>query len=179
MAAWASGSPGDSPSTRSSGLCPIGFIDDMRSPETNGQGPSAFRCWNSGGGRSIDRQGASRPVCDRRLLVGAPYVRFDHGPSGLRAEWGGGLLTVPRLKLEEVGSRRIQVEHLGGIPLLRSEQKRSAQLAVSVKVCIIGIRSDCGGVGGPAPRLRFALQRHLAVRLSARPLSSIGRSGSA
>ena len=81
---------------------------------------------------SSDRQGAPRPVCDRRLWR-APYDRLIIAIRTLR-RMGVVVSTVPRL-LEEVGSR-IEVEHLGGDTTAPIRAERSAQLAVLSQVAI-------------------------------------------
>lgn len=109
------------------GLRPVGFIDEGAAPETNG------------GLQSLPLLGTvddlTRIVRDHGIqhaiiaFGGAPYDRLIAGIRALR-RMGVVVSTVPRL-LEEVGSR-MEVEHLGGIPLLRSQpiDPRSWQFSV-------------------------------------------------
>jgi exopolysaccharide biosynthesis polyprenyl glycosylphosphotransferase len=113
------------------GLCPIGFIDHGRSPGTEA---------------GTQRLPVLGTVEDVALIVrahrvryaivafgGAPYDRLIMAIRSLR-RMGVVVSTVPRL-LEEVGSR-IEVEHLGGIPLLRSEQSDPRSWQFSVKYAL-------------------------------------------
>jgi len=113
------------------GLHPVGFVDDARWHESNGDTPS------------IPILG---PVSDIARIVetyriqhaivgfgGAPHDRLITAIRALR-RMGVVVLTVPRL-LEEVGSR-IEVEHLGGIPLLRLPQSDPRSWQFSVKYAL-------------------------------------------
>ena len=153
------------------GLRPIGFVDDARSPGGNG-GTNSLPLL--GGvddlARIVQVHGVQHAIV---AFGGAPFERLIQAIRTLR-RMGVVVSTVPRL-LEEVGSR-VEVEHLGGIPLLRSEQSDPRSWQFSVKYATGS--SDRGGVGDSVPAVSSPSAHSLCVSPRAAP-SSIDRSGSA
>ncbi len=99
------------------GLLPVGFVDDQRWQESNGDTATLPIL---GPVDDIARIVQTHHI--QHAIVGfggAPHDRLITAIRTLR-RMGVMVSTVPRL-LEEVGSR-VEVEHLGGIPLLRLQQ---------------------------------------------------------
>ncbi len=113
------------------GLRPIGFVDDPRGAGANGDTSSLPLLG------TVDD--VARLVQTYRIehaivaFGGAPYDRLVTAIRTMR-RMGVVVLTVPRL-LEEVGSR-VEVEHLGGIPLLRLQQSDPRSWQFSVKYAL-------------------------------------------
>ncbi len=113
------------------GLRPIGFVEEPQATIGNGATPSIPRL---GSVDDLPRIVAANDV--KHAIVafgGAPYDRLTTVIRALR-RMGVVVLIVPRL-LEEVGSR-IEVEHLGGIPLLRSQPTDVRGWQFSVKYAL-------------------------------------------
>ncbi len=111
------------------GLRPIGFIDDREwSPETPREFPIL--------GSTDDLAAVLRQHRIGHVIVafrGAPHERLTVAMRTCR-RMGVVVSTVPRL-LEEMGSR-IDVEHLGGIPLMRSRATDPRSWQFSVKYAL-------------------------------------------
>jgi exopolysaccharide biosynthesis polyprenyl glycosylphosphotransferase len=113
------------------GLRPVGFLDDARLPEGNGPDDDFPVLGTTDDlARVVQAHGIQHVIV---AFGGAPLDRLI---ALMRASRRMGLVvsTVPRL-LEEVG-RRVEVEHLGGIPLLRSETSDPRGWQFSVKYAL-------------------------------------------
>jgi exopolysaccharide biosynthesis polyprenyl glycosylphosphotransferase len=113
------------------GLRPIGFLDDERLSEGNGRNQD-FPIL----GTIDDLARIVQAHGIEHVIVGFGAAPNDRLITAMRTSRRMGLVvsTVPRL-LEEVGSR-IEVEHLGGIPLLRSRPSDPRSWQFSVKYAL-------------------------------------------
>jgi exopolysaccharide biosynthesis polyprenyl glycosylphosphotransferase len=113
------------------GLRPIGFIDDRRLPGGGG-GKQDFPIL----GTTDDLARIVRTHGIQHVIVGFAGASNDRLVAAIRTCRRMGLVvsTVPRL-LEEVGGR-LEVEHLGGIPLFRSQPSDPRSWQFSVKYAL-------------------------------------------